>query len=87
MILRCQNYLCRKEFDSEYNKLIYDKDKGRGYVCPHCYKWVRVGRFRDNPVPRMRPHGSKKDRIRQRKDLRIKAMEKMEKQLPTEGKE
>ncbi len=73
MSLRCPHYECRKVFDTEYNKLIYDKDRGRGYVCPFCYGWVRVGFFRDKSVPRERPHMSKKERRRQRESERAEA--------------
>jgi hypothetical protein len=70
MILRCPHYECRKAFDTEFNKLFYDKNRGRGYICPFCYGWVGVAHWRDKPLPRNRPHMSKKERRRQREAIK-----------------
>jgi hypothetical protein len=66
MTIRCPRRQCGHVFDTDFNKLIFDKDKGYGYTCPFCYHHVGVGRWRDNPLPRQRPHMSKKERRRQR---------------------
>jgi hypothetical protein len=66
MILRCPHHECRRTFDTEFNALQYHKDKGRGYICPCCHKWVGVGIYHAKPAPRVKPHGSKKERRRQR---------------------
>lgn len=73
MLLRCPHYECRRTFDSEFNKLVYDKSKGRGYICPFCYKWVGVGYWKEKPDPRSRPHMSKKERRRQREAIKPEA--------------
>lgn len=63
----CQD--CGKAFDKTFNpKPFYDTKKDRwARLCPFCYSEFTVGRFH-LPTPRDRPHMSKKDRLRARKE-------------------
>ena len=66
MMIRCPRRECEREFDTDFNKLSFDKDKGHGYVCPFCYRFIKMIHYRAKPMPRAKPHMSKKERRRQR---------------------
>jgi hypothetical protein len=74
MTIRCPHHGCEREIDTDFNTRFFDKKKGWGYQCPFCYGFIKMIRFREKPVPRVKPHGSKKERRRQREEAKAEAM-------------
>jgi hypothetical protein len=70
MTIRCPRRECAREFDTAFNKITFDKDKGHGYICPFCYGFIKMIRYREKPAPRAKPHASKKERRRQREAIK-----------------
>jgi len=66
MTIRCPRKECNRTFNTDYNSRIFDKEKGHGYICPYCYHFVDANKWSWRPEPRSKPHGSKKERRRQR---------------------
>lgn len=74
MIIRCPRRECARDFDTDFNKPVFDKGKeAHGYICPFCYRFIKMIHYRTKPVPRAKPHMSKKERRRQRETERANA--------------